>query len=614
MPETNVTVTIENLAPENGTFITPVWVGFHDGEFDTYDRGRPASPGLESLAEDGDAGGISAEFLASGNSIDGTLIGTEGIEGPIDPGETVSQTFTVDSDDPSSRYLNYASMILPSNDAFIANGDSNSVPVFDESGNFIGADFIVYGDGVLDAGTEVNDEAESSTAFFGQTTPNTGEAEEGVVELHPGFIAEGRILSEDGSDDNAVAPFTNADFTEPGYEIARISVRNTDEPLPPPPDLVEVTVTVENFSPENGTALTPLWFGLHDGSFDTYDRGRPATSGLESVAEDGDTVLISTEFLNSGAGLVEGTIAGDEGANPGVIDVGETTSLTFTVDRSLASSRYFNYASMVLPSNDAFIANGDPTAHEIVDENGNFIETEFIISGNEVLDAGTEVNDEAETSTAFFGQTEPNTGETEGGVVESHPGFEPEGRILSSTDFANADFTAEDYNLARVTITAKELPIEEFEVYRFFDSDRQLEFYTTSEVERDFIVENLPQYELDGVAFFGAPEPSEEDITGVVPVYRFFNTNTGVHLYTASEIERAAVAEKPNYTAEGIAYYGYDMAETGTVPLYRFYNPDLDAHFYTPSTEERDAYLDSADFQPEGDGGIAFYVEAPVDL
>ena len=405
MPETNVTVTIENLAPENGTFITPVWVGFHDGEFDTYDRGRPASSGLESLAEDGDTEEISAEFLASGNSIDGTIVGTGGVEGPIDPGETASHTFAVDSEDPNNRFLNYASMVLPSNDAFIANGDPLAVPVFDESGNFIGADFIVYGDEVLDAGTEVNDEAETSTAFFGQSTPNTGETESGVVEPHPGFISEGRILSEDGSDDNAVAAFTSADFTESGYEVARISVRNTDEPLPPPPDLLEVTVTVENISPENGTALTPLWFGLHDGSFDTYDRGRPATAGLESLAEDGDTTLISQEFLDSGAGFIEGAIAGDAGANPGIIDVGETTSTTFTIDRSLASSRYFNYASMVLPSNDAFVANGNPTAHEIVDENGNFIETEFIISGDEVLDAGTEVNDEAETSTAFFGQT-----------------------------------------------------------------------------------------------------------------------------------------------------------------------------------------------------------------
>jgi|GEM_PF-680716 len=458
MSETKVIVTVENLAPENGTFITPTWVGFHNGEFDTYNQGEAASPGLESLAEDGATSGISQEFTASGTgTVDGTLVGVEGVEGPIDPGETVSQTFTLDSEDPNSQYFNYASMVLPSNDAFIANGDPLAIPVFDNEGNFIGADFIVYGNEVLDAGTEVNDEAEDSTAFFSQAAPNTGETEEGVVELHPGFAPGGRILSEDGSSENAPAAFTDADFTESGYQVARISIRNEDETLPPPRDLVEITVTVENLSPENGTALTPLWFGFHDGNFDTYDRDQAVTEGLESLAEDGDTSAISEEFLNSGAGVVDGTITGDEGATPGIIDVGETTSLTFTVDRNEANSRYLNYASMVLPSNDAFIANGDPLAHEIFDVEGNFLGADFIVSGNEVLDAGTEVNDEAENSTAFFGQAAPNTGETEGGVVELHPGFETGGRILSSPEFAGANFTTEGYQVARITVTTEDL-------------------------------------------------------------------------------------------------------------------------------------------------------------
>ena len=618
MPETNITVTIENLALEQGTFITPVWVGFHNGEFDTYDRGRPASAGLESLAEDGDTSLISAEFLNSGNgTVDGTLLGVKGVEGPIDPEESVSQTFTLDSDDPNSRYFNYASMVLPSNDAFIANGNETAIPVFDEGGNFIGTDFIIYGDEVLDAGTEVNDEAENSTAFFGQSTPNTGETEAGVVDIHPGFIEAGRILSEDGSDENAVAAFTNADFTEPGYQIARVSIRNNDEPLPPPPDLVEVTVTIENLSPERGTALTPLWVGFHDGNFDTYDRDRPASAGLESLAEDGDTSLISAEFFNSDTGLVDGTITGDRGVTPGIIDVGETTSFTFSVDRSLASSRYFNYASMVLPSNDAFIANGNPFAHEIFDLDGNFIGADFTISGNEVLDAGTEVNDEAENSTAFLGQSAPNTGETENGLVQTHPGFASDGRILSSSDFANADFTAENYQIARITVTAEDMETlpsnDDVEVYRFYNSNSQLEFYTTDEFERDYIIENLPQYEIQGVAFIAADEPSEEDISGLSPVYRFYNSNTGVHMYTTSVDEKDAVLENSNYTFEGIAYYGYETQTPQTVPLYRFYNSELDAHFYTSSTEERDAYLDSPNFQPEGENGIAFYVE-PIEI
>jgi hypothetical protein len=55
---------------------------------------------------------------------------------------------------------------------------SSAHAIFDEAGNFIGADFIVLGSNVLDAGSEVNDEIPANTAFFGQMAPNTGVARE----------------------------------------------------------------------------------------------------------------------------------------------------------------------------------------------------------------------------------------------------------------------------------------------------------------------------------------------------------------------------------------------------------------------------------------------------
>ena len=150
------------------------------------------------------------------------------------------------------------------------------------------------------------------------------------------------------------------------------------------------------------------------------------------------------------------------------------------------------------------------------------------------------------------------------------------------------------------------------DVYRFFRTDTQTQFYTTSEVERDSILNNLPQYELDGVSFVGAPPV--DPLTGTSPVYRFFNQDTGVHLYTADENERTSVEQNlNNYVLEGTPYYGYDTQVEGTVPLYRFYNEGLDAHFYTSNAEERDFFLNSPNYVPEGGGdGIAFYVEPPA--
>jgi Ca2+-binding RTX toxin-like protein len=217
MTTNTVTISVENLAPEQGTFLTPLWFGFHDGTFDTYDRGRPVSPGLESLAEDGATELISQEFdLAGFGTVQGTILGGEGTLGPIDPGEIANFTVELDSDDPGSRFFNYASMIIPSNDFFISNGNERAHQIFDEEGNFIGADFIILGSNVLDAGSEVNDEIPANTAFFGQQAPNTGVSENGVVQLAQGFIEGGPILSD--------PRFINADYTQEGYEIARIRV------------------------------------------------------------------------------------------------------------------------------------------------------------------------------------------------------------------------------------------------------------------------------------------------------------------------------------------------------------------------------------------------------
>ena len=146
-------------------------------------------------------------------------------------------------------------------------------------------------------------------------------------------------------------------------------------------------------------------------------------------------------------------------------------------------------------------------------------------------------------------------------------------------------------------------------VYRFLETNAQTQFYTTSEVERDTVIADLSNYEYEGPSFVGAPDPETTDITGITPVHRFLNLNTGVHLYTADPIEQEAVAELPNYEYEGVSYYGYETQQEGSVPLYRFYNQNLGAHFYTPSLEERDVFLDSPDYQAEGLEGIAYYVD-----
>ena len=81
-----VTFTLQNNAPENGVFLTPVWLGVHDGTFDLFTGGDAASAGLERLAEDGNTGPLSTAFASSsGAGLDLTVATTDGVP-PFAPG------------------------------------------------------------------------------------------------------------------------------------------------------------------------------------------------------------------------------------------------------------------------------------------------------------------------------------------------------------------------------------------------------------------------------------------------------------------------------------------------------------------------------------------------
>ncbi len=428
----SVTVRIENLAPADGTFLTPVWVGFHDGSFSVARIGDAASSGLERIAEDGNTGPLAQAFLDDGSgSVEATIVSGGQIP-PFAPGQSTTMTFELNPLQPGRRFLSFASMVIPSNDAFVT-GDP--LRVFDDNGNFIGGTWLIEGSGVLDAGTEVNDEVPANTAFFGQAAPDTGTPENGTVQVHPGFMAPGGggILDD--------PMFAAADFTAQGYQVLRVTV------------MAGVSVKIENLAPAGGGFLTPVWVGFHDGSFDVATPGEAAGPGLERLAEDGATGVLSQEFLGSGSGVVDGTIISDGDIPP--IAPGGTAHMTFLLDPTADTSRYASFAPMVIPSNDAFVANLDPTARAVFDADGNFVGGSFLVLGASVYDAGTEVNDELPGNTAFFGQSSPDTGEDENGTVAMHTGLMPpeSGGILDDPMFAAADFTAPGYVVARITLS-----------------------------------------------------------------------------------------------------------------------------------------------------------------
>lgn len=235
-------VTVENRAPTNGLYLTPFWVAFHDGTFDLFDAGEvlPPGGGLENVAEDGVTSVLMAEFAASdaaaNGGIDGVIVAPEGFPGaPVfDPHDEASALFDVDP--AVNRYFSFASMVIPSNDAFVANESPTRYELFDDEGEFNGPIVIdVRGSMAWDAGTEANTEMDA--AFFDQMANNTGVTTAEPVHLHDGFldsfgnplgppiILGGVSIAPPGIFFHPVA----ADFTRPGYKLVRITIELVED-------------------------------------------------------------------------------------------------------------------------------------------------------------------------------------------------------------------------------------------------------------------------------------------------------------------------------------------------------------------------------------------------
>jgi hypothetical protein len=155
---------------------------------------------------------------------------------------------------------------------------------------------------------------------------------------------------------------------------------------------VQLTVTVENLAPSNSVSFAPFRLGFGNGSFDSFDIGSTAGEAIVSVAEGGSGSAWFPAFEAADPGAVLGTVGG-------LLVPGDSASSTFTVDTD--SNAFFSFAAMVVPSNDFFIGNDDPTAYELFDAAGNLLISEIIIGATEIWDAGSEVFDPA--AAAFVG-------------------------------------------------------------------------------------------------------------------------------------------------------------------------------------------------------------------
>ena len=142
------------------------------------------------------------------------------------------------------------------------------------------------------------------------------------------------------------------------------------------------------------------------------------------------------------------------------------------------------------------------------------------------------------------------------------------------------------------------------QVFRFYNTLQDSHFYTASTEERDGILANLDHFQLEGVAF----TTTATSIDGTA-LHRFYNQQTAHHFFTTSEDEKARIeADLPGYAYEGVAMYVYTVTiDDNMENVARLYNTETGKHLFTASDAEEQNAIGSLGFIKEGDAFFANY-------
>lgn len=347
----------------------------------------------------------------------------------VGPGNSLSYTFNAGK----GAYLSFATMFVQSNDLFYGFGESG-LALYDDNGDAVTGD--VTNEVLLwDAGTEVNQEpGVGADQAPRQSGANTGADENGTVKLITDVM--------DGYTYPATEEVIEVMLSHDGETEFTVTLKNVSDmhafqtPVAPGVWVVHnsgMPIFTEDQAAANGleglaedgtnadlgdylamnsgfvTPFAPGVFVVNYGGFPLFKDGAPNFgNGLEAMAEDG-----SPTDLNASLDGLPGIKAHDIFAVPvggsGGAPIFPGESYEFTFEASEVD--YFNFVSMLVQSNDLFVAFEDKGIYLF--ENGQPISGD-ITSRLKLWDAGTEVNEyPGAGNNQAPRQSGPNTGDSE---------------------------------------------------------------------------------------------------------------------------------------------------------------------------------------------------------
>jgi PEP-CTERM motif len=203
-------ITVTNDQPAGGFALAPVWFGVQDGTFSPFAPGSSASSAIATLAQFGNTTPLTTLFESQNVGVDTTLT-SGGILVQYLPGQSNSTLLNI-SNPSVDQFLNYAGMVVPSNDFFL--GNASPLRIFDSSGRFVGPITIqAFGSNIWNSDTEAQSTTSALTFIQGQS-PGTG------MQIANGTITA--VLPNSQAFLNSIDGLT----TGAGYQISHIPTSN----------------------------------------------------------------------------------------------------------------------------------------------------------------------------------------------------------------------------------------------------------------------------------------------------------------------------------------------------------------------------------------------------